>query len=469
MAPSPTPRQLSDGDAIFLSMETPEAGGHVGGLMILEAREGFDFDTVAAHIAERMALVPRFSWRLHSFPMDLDRPYWIEAEDFDAREHVIRTAIPAPGTLQQLSALAGRLHAQPLDRSRPLWEVWCIEGVADGKVGVYMKTHHCLLDGMGGAGLAEVLADLTPDAAAPPIIPEAFLEESPARPSAFHQLARAVSNGAARPGRLASHLHRGMRDVVRGLRGGSESSDGGEVARLSFNRSVGRRRALASTSLELSRVLDLKKHFDVKVNDVVLEIVGSAVRRWLRDRGETPEQPLVAMCPVSTREESDQELGNKVTSMVVPLASDRSDPVERLRLIHASAQRAKQGVETGSFDWTAAVGESFAPAFVNWMVSAANLAGDTAPLPANFVVSNVRATPIPLYIAGSRVETLMPMSILQAGQGLNVTLVSYCGRIDVGITADPDLVPDLWELAEKIPRALEELESAAEGVVHRTR
>jgi diacylglycerol O-acyltransferase len=463
MAPS-LPHQLTDGDAVFLSIETPSSGGHVGALMILEpaAARPFDFEGLRDHIAARIALVPRFGWKLQPVLLGLDRPYWVEAEGFDPRAHVTRTAVPAPGSMQQVTALAARLHAQPLDRSRPLWEVWCIEGLEGGRVGVYLKTHHCLVDGAGGAGLAEVLADLRPGASSLPIVPEAYREAPPTAPGALEIVTRAVRNGVERPLRLVEHLGRGLRDLVASR--GEEAT--GVVERLSFNRTIGRRRAFATNSLELERVRALKKHFDVKLNDVVLAIVGSAVHHWLRDRNELPEQPLVAMCPVSTRAGA-EGLGNQITSMAVSLETDRPDPINRLRAIHELSQRAKEAVSRGSFDWIATLGESLVPAAAALMVRLTDLAGDASPLPANFVVSNVRATPMPLYMNGARIESMMPMSMLAVGQGLNVTVVSYCDRIDVGIIVDPELISDPWALAEYFPLALEELELAAEGVIHR--
>jgi len=466
MAPSQT-HQLSDGDAIFLSMETPSSGGHVGALMILDPStgEGFDFETLREHIASRIVLVPRFGWRLQSALLGLDRPYWVEAEDFEPGDHIVRTAVPRPGRLDQVTALASRLHAQPLDRARPLWEAWLIEGLEGGRFALYLKTHHCLVDGTGGSGLAGVLADLSPEVTALPSVPEEYREARPAPPSAFEVVSRAARNGASRPLRLAEHLGRGLREL---WPSSDEDAATGEIERLSFNRSVGRRRAFATATLELQRLGDLKKHFDVKMNDVVLAVVGSAMRRWLRDRGETPERSLVAMCPVSTRGD-EKGLGNRITSMAVSLATDVADPVESLRAIHESSRIAKRGVSSGSFDWIAAVGESLVPAAAQLLVRAGDLAADAAPLPGNFVVSNVRSAPVPLYLGGARVESMMPMSLLAVGQGLNVTVVSYCDRLDIGILVDPELVSDPAALAEQFPLALEELELAAEGVIHRAR
>ncbi|MGH0028386.1 MAG: WS/DGAT/MGAT family O-acyltransferase [Myxococcota bacterium] len=462
MAPS-TPNQLSDGDAVFLSMETPTSGGHVGALLVLDPqdRPGFDLERLRDHVAARVALVPRFRWRLHPTPLDLDRPWWVEAADFDPRDHVVRTAVASPGDERQVAALASRLHARPLDRDRPLWEVWIIEGLAGGRVGLYMKTHHCLIDGTGGSGLAEVMADLTPDAPALPEVPEAYLEDAPSAPSALDMWTRAARNGAARPGRALGHAVRGLRSLWASR---SDAVNAPGVERLFFNGALGPRRGFASASLDFSRVRDLGKHFDVKLNDVVLAVVGGAMLRWLRERGDAPTRPLVALCPVSTRREA-QGLGNQITSMTVPLATDRSDPIERLRAIHENANRAKQGVSDGHFDWVAALAESFTPAAASLFVRAGSLSPEAAPLPGNFVVSNVRGTPMPLYVGGARVESMMPLSLLSVGQGLNVTAVSYCDRIDVGILVDADRVPDVAELACHFPAALEELELAAEGVV----
>ena len=196
-------------------------------------------------------------------------------------------------------------------------------------------------------------------------------------------------------------------------------------------------------------------------------MAGSVVNRWLRARGEAPARSLIALCPVSTRGD-ERGVGNQITSMPVSLCTDIADPAKRLSGIHKSAKQAKQGLEKGSFDWTAAMGESFAPRFTQMIVRAAEFGVDAAPLPANFVVSNVRSSPVPLYIAGARLESMLPLSILAVGNGLNISLVSYCNRIDVGIIVDPELIPDPWELAELFPMALEELETAAEGVLHHT-
>ncbi len=466
MAPS-TVNQLSDADAIFLSMEGPNSGAHVGAILLLDPStcDDFSFEKLRRHLAARTELIPRFSWKLQDVPLGIDRPYWVEAEGFHPRDNIICTAVPSPGNIEQVYALASRLHAQPLDRSRPLWQVWFIEGVEGGGAAIYMKTHHCLIDGTGSAGLMEVMADLLPDATAPMFAPDGFAEERPSPPTTADIMLNAYRNSTQRPAKMARHLRRGLADLWKNR--GNEHAVG-EIEHTCFNKAISKRRAFASASFDLERVRDLTKHFDVKVNDVVLEIAGSVVNRWLRVRGEAPKRSLVALCPISTRGD-EKGLGNQVSSMSVSLCTDIADPAERLRGIHKNSRHAKQGVENGSFDWTAVMGESFMPAFTQMIFRAAELGVDSAPLPANFVVSNVRSTPIPLYIAGARLESMLPMSLLAVGNGLNITLVSYCNRINVGIIVDPELIPDPWELAELFPMALEELETAAEGVVHQAR
>ena len=198
-------KQLPDGDAVFLSTETDTAWGHVGGMSLLDPTgvPDFGFEKLLRAIEQRLVHVPRFRWKLLEVPFGLDRPYWVECPDFDVRKHVHRIAVPSPGGMKELGELAGHLFARPLDRSRPLWEVWYIEGVEGGKVAMFMKNHHCLMDGQAGVGLAEVLTDLSPDATAPPIVPDVMKEGRPAAPSALEIAARAARNADRPPGASA--------------------------------------------------------------------------------------------------------------------------------------------------------------------------------------------------------------------------------------------------------------------------
>jgi WS/DGAT/MGAT family acyltransferase len=249
------------------------------------------------------------------------------------------------------------------------------------------------------------------------------------------------------------HLGRGLRAVASALWPSTADEfappSWSDVPPLSFNKLVGMRRSFACASLDLEELKDVKKHFDVTLNDVVLEVIGGALRRWLRAKGELPERPVVAMCPVSLRAEGDQSLSNQITMMPVSLATDLDDPADRLRRIAKNSQRSKETVKQGSFDVLAAVSESLAPGLVGLLMRAMAIAPDSIPLPGNLIVSNVRGTPIPLYTAGARIESIYPMSVLQAGQGLNATVVSVHGQDGVRLHRRPDLVPDVTSCASR--------------------
>ncbi len=463
----PTLQQLSDVDAVFLSMETDRSWGHVGGLSVLDASEcpDFGYERLVEFVEKRIRLVPRYTWRLQEVPLGLDQPYWVVDEELDVREHIHRIAAPSPGGMKEVAELAGQLFAGPLDRSRALWEMWLIEGLEDGRYAMFMKYHHCLMDGQASAGLAEVLADLQPDATAPPIVPD-HLDLAPPRPptgveQAWNAVRNEFSRGSSRLGHAADALRSGLAGLLR-ERDEFDPPAVGDVPQLPFNTSVGARRGFACTSVSLPRVKAVKKHFGVTVNDVLLALVASALRWYLTRRGALPEKPISAFLPVSLRSQDDGSVDNQVTAVPVSLATDVVDPVDRLQRIHACADRAKDGVGGSSMDMVSALAESLAPVSIGFVMRLVEGADVGVPIPANIAVSNVRGTPVPLYSAGARIESMYPMSVLATGHGLNVTAVSYMDRIDVGLTFDPALVPDAWALAEDIYAALEELEKSVE-------
>ena len=457
-------RQLSDGDAVFVSMETDEAPSHIAALTLLDpsTSSSFGFERFLENLSERIDLVPRFKWKLREVPLGLDRAYWVEDPRFAASKHVQRAAVPAPGDRAALARLAGFLHARALDRSRPLWECWWIEGMEDGRIAILMKIHHCLMDGQSGIGLTEVLMDLSPEPEGR-VSPSEDMREAPPRSPLIWEVARgAVENGIRRQGRLAMHAVRAARDYFQNFSETGTPSPGYKIPRVSFNRRLSRDREFAFTTLPLRRLRDTKKHFDVKMNDVLLEIVSSTVRRGLRQLGDLPTASLVALCPISLREPGDQSFGNKITSMPVTMATNLADPCERLAIIHASAERAKQRAREGAFEYITALAESLAPGALRFVMQAAHGVSDYAPIPANFVFSNIRGLPIPTYMAGARVEELYPMSMLQVANGLNVTAVTHDDQVDFGFLVDPKLIPDPWIFADGVQGALEELEAAVQ-------
>jgi WS/DGAT/MGAT family acyltransferase len=363
--------------------------------------------------------------------------------------------------MRELSILCSDLFSQKLDRRRPLWEMWYIEGLENGRVALFQKCHHCLIDGVSGAGLGEILCDLEPD---PPPRQKGPKKRKPKRervPDDLELTLRSLPAAFGTPFRtiryVAQAANRGI-TMVKHLRDQDAPPMGADVPRAPWNDSIGPRRAFACASVSLETVRGIKQSLDVKVNDVVLELCGSAMRRYLKAQGEFPKQPMTAAVPVSTREPGDDTMDNKVAQMTVSLATDIDDPVERLLQIYRGTQKSKEMTEAIRAKKIQAMGDTFPPSLLNLAFRTLTLAPATG-FP-NATISNVPGPPAPLYTAGARLESMYPMSVLVAGAGLNITVVSYMGRMDFGFTVDPELIPDPWYLAEGVPKALEKLEKS---------
>ena len=298
-------KRLSGTDSLFLSIEVPNWHQHVGGLTILDTSQAPDFDflTVRDQLMHRLALAPKFMWKLHEVPLRLDRPMWVDDEDFDIDRHLHHVAVPAPGGMEELALITGKILSRQLDRRYPLWEAWYIEGLPNDRVAMVMKYHHCLLDGMAGASLASVLLDFTADAEPPEIPPDHEIERAGPPPTNATLLAGAAASVAMTPVRSVSYV---ARTAKRGITMMSMARSGTgivpiQVPSTSFNGRVGPKRRLGFSSVAMDDVRAVKEHFGVKVNDVVLALVAGALRSYLEERGELPDRPLVTGVPLSTR------------------------------------------------------------------------------------------------------------------------------------------------------------------------
>lgn len=459
------PRQLADCDSVFLSVECPQAASHIAGLTIVDPStadpERFGFDRYREVLAERVALVDRFRWKLRDVPLGLDRAYWVEDEHFDLDQHVHRVAVPAPGDHVALAEIAAWIHAEPLDRARPLWESWWIEGLEGGRVASLLKFHHCLMDGQSGMELCALLMDVERDPD-PATLSDRELREPPPRPPGLAEMTiGAIGHGLRRPERLWHHAGRALRSATSGFLASARTRDRApRVPAAVFNGPLSPHRRFAFATLPLEPIREAKKRFDVKINDVLLEIVGASLRHALLQTDDLPEESIVALCPVSLRRENDASLGNQISSMPVSLATHLPDPVARLYAIRESSLSAKRRLIDGAFETLSALGESLLPGVLGRLTRAAHVFPASLPLPGNLVVSNVRGLPVPTYLAGARVEQILPLSMLQVANGLNVTAVSHDDQVDIGFLADARLVADAWLYAEGATRALEELSAA---------
>jgi WS/DGAT/MGAT family acyltransferase len=462
-------QRLTGLDASFLHLETPSSHMHVASLGIFDPsgiEGGVSLERVIEVYGQRLHLAPPFRRRLVNVPFGLHHPLWIEDPDFDIRNHVRHTAIPSPGSTKQLSDLVSRLVALPLDRTRPLWEIWLIEGLEGGHVGLFTKVHHAAIDGASGNELLVALLDLSPEVAEH--VPEQ--EWTPDRiPTDAELLGYAASSLARQPVRVARSLARTATAALDVRRLGQQSSAPVlppapfTAPRTSFNAALTPRRSYAFTSLDLRTVKAVKAKAGCTVNDIVMGLCSGALRRYLDQRGEVVESSLVAMVPVSVRTEDERSaLGNKVSMMLCTLASDIDDPLERLDVIRACMAEAKVQQKAIGADTLQEWAEFAAPAVAGRaarLYSRFKLADSMRPL-FNVTISNVPGPPFPLYSVGAKLVANYPVGPIIDGTGLNMTVMSYLDQLDFGLLACPDVLDDVWALSDALHDALAELVEA---------
>lgn len=478
-------RQLTSLDAQFLAAEDGRTHGHVSALGIYDPTTApggaLTLDAVRALVAERIALLGPFRWRLATVPLGLDHPYWVEDPNFDLDFHVRELALPAPGDDRQLAEQVARLHARPLDRARPLWELYLIHGLSRGRVAVMTKVHHAAVDGVSGGELLSVLLDPHPEGRT---MAPVTMRQSGAVPSQVELLVRGLFGVALQPLRALRAAPRALPHLdrvptVRVLPGvkliaaasaritGARRRDGGVLERTGLraprtrlNRRIGPHRRFAFASLPLADVKAIKNALGVTVNDVVLALAAGALRRWLAASRDLPADPLLAMVPVSVRTpEQAGTFGNRVSAMIVPLPTDEPDARRRVarvgEVMHSAKDRHRATPATLMQD-----ANHFIPPAL--LARASRVVGQLAvrdPFapPVNVVVSNVPGSPAPLFLAGAKLEAQYPVSLIMDGVGLNLTVLSYRGSLDLGVIGDRDLVPDVWSLIEHAKAELAEL------------
>ena len=449
-------QQLSGLDASFVYFETPARPMHVAGVSIYDPSTApggeVTFKGILANFHERIHLARTFRQKMVPVPLNLDHPYWIEDKDFDLEFHVRHIALPAPGDWRQLCIQVARLHSRMLDLSRPLWETYVIEGldnvegVPPGSFALLQKTHHAAIDGMSGMEMTSAIHDLTPEAEPPATIDTWQGEDDP---SPLTLLGRAALNNARRPmhfGRVLARTVPGMGRVADQVRRQQLRMPPASAPRTRFNGTVSPHRVVDARRFDLGAIRRMKRAVDgATVNDVVLAIVGGGLRAYLRDKGELPDEPLLAMAPISVRSESEQGTqGNQVSSMVVSVASDVADPLERLRAVRESTHQSKE--------LTSAVGartlteySQFIPgglaALAARTASRFEMANRVDPT-ANCVVTNVPGPRQPLYFAGARLVTMFGMGPIGDGLGLMHPVTSYVDELVIAVTSSREMLPD---------------------------
>jgi WS/DGAT/MGAT family acyltransferase len=474
--------QLSGLDASFLYLETGNMPMHIGGLAIYDQTTApggaVTFKDILRFFEKRLHKARAFRQRLAKVPMSLDHPYWIEDPEFDLEFHVRHIALPKPGDWRQLCIQTARLHARPLDTNRPLWEAYVIEGldnvegVPPGSFALVTKFHHAAIDGVSGAEISASIHDPSPQDTVEP----SETDWQPSRyPSDIELLGRTAMTTVKRPFEFASLL---ARNVPTAWRVGSgllskEISLSSKVPRTRFNGNVSPHRVFDGRSFSLDEIRAIKSRVDgATVNDVVVSVCGGALRRYLESRGELPEESLVAMAPISARpDQMRKAAGNMVSTMSLPVRSDISNPLERLRAVHSESERAKKLALT--------VGTSFAADFAHFlpstttglMASAYSRYGLAERLPPlfNTVITNVPGPNFPLYSMGSRMVASFGLGPIAHGIGLFQPVIGYNGQITISAISCREMMPDPSFYCDCLTESFEELKKATRRKAPRKR
>jgi WS/DGAT/MGAT family acyltransferase len=445
-------------DAAFLQLETASTPMHVGALFVLEPRSASEratfFRRFRAEIGARLGRSEVFTRRVASLPFNVANPIWVNSE-VDLDYHVRRTTLPEPGSQHQLEECVADLHAPLMDRSRPLWELHVIEGVARGRLALYVKTHHAGLDGASAQLYLKSFVDTQahPDrkdrrGAKPPPAEHPTTVDL-VRAGARHQVAELlrVPQAIAAVTTSATDAIRSLRDAAGTLAAGVPSAP-----RTLLNVAITGERSFASVECSLGEAKSVARTHDATVNDVILAACAGALRRWLILHDSLPDAPLVSSVPFSTRESGNTDQSIQVSFMSVTLHTDIEDPHARLRAIHESATESKVGAERTK----AMMPEDLPSIGLPWLLgglarlmTSQELIG-RLPLPTNVIISNVAGPPVPLYVAGARALTYSPVSIPYHGCALNITVYSYDRRLFFGLTGARNALPDLRDLAEGV-------------------
>jgi diacylglycerol O-acyltransferase / wax synthase len=451
-------------DTSFLHLEDASAHMHVASVMLFEGPPP-PYDELLEAIERRLPLVPRYRQRLAFVPLGQGRPRWVDDPHLNLSYHVRYTALPSPGSEEQLRALAGRVFAQQLDRDKPLWELWLAEGLEGERFAMLAKTHHALVDGISGMDIVSVLFDTSPHPAAPTDPGDRWLPRP--LPTRAQLLGEALVERATIPAEAARSVRavlRGPRRVAASVRDAAVGVGAMAWAGLNpapstpYNDSIGPHRRFTWVRAHLADLKAIKNELGGTVNDVVLATVSGALGAHLRRRGQnTDGLELKAMVPVSVRSDVERgALGNRVAAMMAPLPVSCQDPVARLDIVRQELKGLKSGGQAVGAQVLTEL-TAFAPPTI--MDQAARLSARQRLF--NLVVTNVPGPQFPLYLLGRRMLETFPMVPLAKNQALGVALLSYDGSINFGLVGDLDLLWDLDDLADDVRDSLEELATAA--------
>jgi len=475
-------KTLSSLDAAFLYLETPEMPMHVGALHVFELPAGYKGRFVRdlrKHIAARLPIVPVLRRKVWWMPLNLANPAWVDAEP-DLNRHIVEIKLPKAARvgdgMAQLEAQVAALHPVLLDRKRPLWKFHIFEGLAPSahghkRVAMYSQLHHAAVDGQAAVALANAILDVTPEPRA--------IELQPSKRTKTFRLGMGESLRGALANQIEqlSHLIKELPSTV-GTLGGATSTalqtalansklfggkgGTGNIAlapKTAFNASVTCGRAFAAVSLPLAEIKTIGKAHEATINDMVMMVVSTALRRYLGKKHTLPKKSLIAAVPISLRKPGDTTSDNQASMSLISLGTHIADTLKRLEHIRtaSAAMKSTLGGVKGILP------TDFPSLGMPWLIeAAASLYGkakvaDRIPQVANVAISNVPGPPMPLYLAGARMLTNYPTSIVVHGMAFNITVQSYAGSLDFGMMADAKAMPDVKAFAQAVEVALDDL------------
>jgi WS/DGAT/MGAT family acyltransferase len=451
-------------DASFLHQEGPVSHMHVGAIVIAEGPAP-PYEEFLDSIRRRLHLVPRYRQRLTFPPASSGRPLWTDDTDFNLEYHVRHTALPAPGSHEQLMNLCARVFSQQLDRTKPLWEMWLMEGLEAGSFGLLTKAHHAMIDGIAGVDLATVLFDLGPEPAPidenlEPWVPEPSPNPIELLSAGAAGMAKASLTVTAKALAALRTPERALQDALVAVEGVGEIAWAGlnPAPATPLNVEIGPHRRFAAVVSELADFKAVKNAFGGTVNDVVLAVVAGALRTWLQARGvRTEGLELRALVPVSVRTQDQRgAAGNRIAAMRGPLPVWVDDPVERLAVVREAMDDLKDSKQAIGAEVLTSV-QMFAPPTVLAQASRVNFSTRLF----NLLVTNVPGPQFPLYVVGRKMRSVFPIAFLPKNHALSIAIMSYDGAMNFGLLGDYDAMFDLDAFGEAIESSLAELVSLA--------
>ncbi|MGH8456346.1 MAG: WS/DGAT/MGAT family O-acyltransferase [Stenotrophobium sp.] len=456
-------KRMNPLDASWLAVESQQTPMHVGNLQIFSLPKNAPDDFInqwVAHLKTARDFAPPWNLKLRSALLGRLLPSWKTDNDLDLDYHLRHSALPHPGGERELGVLISRLHSHELDLKRPLWECHVIEGLEHKRFALYTKMHHSLIDGVGGVRLLQRILSTDANAMDMPA-PWTVRPDREPRPDADKPSTDAVAKSAMQGLRAKAdtvpQLVRALRSVMRG----SPAGEHGLTAPFSgpksvINHRVTGQRRFATQQYEVGKLKALAKAADCSLNDIVLYLCATGLRRFMLEANSLPDRPLTTGIPVNVRPKDDQGTGNAISFIIANLATDIADPLRRLEAIKESTARAKEHLQSlprsAIMQYTVML---MAPYMLQLITG---LGGRMRPV-FNVTISNVPGPDQPLFYNGAKLEAMFPVSLIAHGGALNITCLSYAGTLNFGFTGCRDTLPHMQRLAVYTGEALDELEA----------